>query len=167
MPYWRALLTHLRAALFDVGVLVLFSLLPLVLARLGPAVRREPSPYSDGLFGFFFSGQLALLTNGALATMILLCLRKKLPNWMTQSVGILSIATLFFLGWLIGNDPTLTNAPFTFVGPVSGGLYVAAQIGLVFVLAVSKIDLSDGGKQSSAQTKSLQDDLDKSKNPEQ
>ena len=156
MAYWQALRRHLGDSAIDVFLLTLFGLMPLIFARLEPLARgaRSSSVWGE-IQGVFNSGQLSLYTVTTLATIVILCLRSKLPPHSNILVGATAALGLTLIAWLIGIDPTFANASRTFVGPLSGWLFLLVQLGSVFILAAAKVDLGDISPVAESQTQEL------------
>lgn len=118
--YWKAVFNHLGSAAFDVLFVAFFSLAPLLLGRVVYIVQKDMSP--GDFWIFLTNGQLAFFSMGSLATLFLLCLRKKLPDTATLLIGLITGACMLFLCALVGIDPTLQKGQ-SFVGPSALGLY--------------------------------------------
>lgn len=120
--YWSLVGQRLWGATFDVLFVALISLSPLIFGRLVLIVGHK----SDGndYWDFLVNGQLSFYSMGSLATLLLICFRKKLPEVVTIWIGLLSIFGLIFLAVLVGVDPTL-QAGMQFLGVYALYIYIA------------------------------------------
>ncbi|MDH2151291.1 hypothetical protein, partial [Sphingobium yanoikuyae] len=93
--YWKAVVSHLGSAAYDVLFVAFISLMPLLLGRLASVINHEATagPY----LAFLSNGQLAFFSMGSLATLLLYCLRKRLPDASALWIGLVSITLLLFL----------------------------------------------------------------------
>lgn len=150
--YWLAVARHLGDAIFDVLFVAILSLTPLLLGRIVPLVLNQSQP--GAYWEFLTNGQLAFFSMGSLATLLLLCFRKKLPNTGTLWIGFFSVICLLFLMVLVGVDPTLQK-PITWVGQAA--LYLYGTVLLVRILAeamksVGASDALDAGTRAAKKT---------------
>lgn len=128
--YWRAVLSHMASATYDVLFVALFSLAPLLLGRL--AVIMNGAQHTETYWAFLTNGQLAFFSMGSLATLLLFCFRKKLPDSATLWIGLGTVACLLFLVALVVIDPTLQKGQ-SFVG--ASALYLYLGVLLIRILA--------------------------------
>jgi len=124
--YWKAVARQLGTAVFDIIFVAVLSLAPFLLGRL--AIVLKQSDQWEEYWSFLFNGQLSFFAMGSLATLLLLCFRKKLPDMATIWIGAFSVCCMLFLITLVGYDPTLQGGQ-SFIGRWALYLYV-------FVLAV-------------------------------
>ena len=143
MKYVRAFFSDIGPATFDVLFVSVVSLMPLLLARLTPIIRRqEPHLASGWLWQLLTNGQLAFYALGSLAAIALVVYKgESLPGPLRILFGSLSLVFILFIAYLIGVDPTLANAPATFVGPTSFWLYVVTQLMAVAVTSFQRFSL--------------------------
>lgn len=141
MEYFRLLRRHIGVALVDVGAISFISLMPLILARLTPFARAEAQP--EPFWGFLTNGQLAFYSIGSFAVMLMAVFRGKLPINFGILVGLISLAGLVFLAWLIGIDPKLERASITFVGVTTLYMYIAVQVLRIVVDAAKQVGPGD------------------------
>ncbi len=156
--YGRAAWRNIGPAAFDVGFIAIVSLIPLFLARLTPLIRREqPNLGAAWLWQLLTNGQLAFYALGTLAAIALVIYKGEiLPKFLRLTFGSLSCVFLLFIAYLIGVDPTLRNAPLTFVGVTTFWIYLTTQIMAIAVSAFEKFGLGSAlraGDESAAQTK--------------
>jgi hypothetical protein len=130
--YWSAVFQRLGGSAFDVLFVALISLAPLLLGRL--VLVLGPRATEQNYWAFLTNGQLAFFSMGSLATLLLLCFRKKLPDVGTMWIGLFTVFCLLFLMVLVGVDPTLQTA-MSFVGHAA--LYLYVTVLLVRILAES------------------------------
>lgn len=159
--YAKALLRNIGPAAFDVLFIALVSLIPLVLARLTPLINREQLVLGESWWWrLLTNGQLAFYALGTLAAIALVVYRGDvLPKSLRLLFGALTLLFILFIAYLIGVDPTLTNAPLTFVGVTTFWIYIITQIMAIAVSSFEKFGLGSvlsAGDESADQT---QDDL--------
>ena len=145
-------------ALVDVGAVSLITLMPLLLARLGPLANPALSP-TEPFWGFLTNGQLAFYSIGSLATILMTVFRQKIPKTLSLLMGLGSVFALLFLAWLIGIDPRLANASITFVGVTTLYLYLVVQVSRVVVEAAKQINTGDALKAGDRSTNSVREGL--------
>lgn len=145
MKYVRAFWSDIGPATVDVIFVAVVSLIPLLLARLTPIIdRREPNLAPGWLWDLLTSGQLAFYALGSLATIALVVYKgESLPAVLRTLFGCLTLIFILFIAYLIGVDPTLANAPHTFVGETSFWLYLFTQIMAVAVVSFQRFSLSE------------------------
>lgn len=143
MRYTRALWSGIGPATFDVAFVAVVSLIPLFLARLTPIIRRqEPNLAPGWLWDLLTNGQLAFYALGSLATIALVVYKgESLPSSLRLLFGALTLLFILFIAYLIGVDPTLANAPYTFVGETSFWLYLITQLMAVAVVSFQRLSL--------------------------
>lgn len=156
--YGRALWRNIGPATFDVVFIALVSLLPLLLARLTPLIERRELRLGDAwLWNLLTSGQLAFYALGTLAVISLVIFRGDLlPKPLRIVFGSLTSLFIIFIAYLIGVDPSLTNAPATFVGVATFWLYFFTQIMAIAVGSFEKFGLGSvlqAGDESADRTK--------------
>lgn len=128
--YWKAVCSHLGTAVYDVLFVALFSLAPLLLGRLViPMKNLNPD---ESYWDFLFNGQLSFFAMGSLATLLLFCFRKKLPDSATLWIGLFTVLCMLFLVTLVGFDPSLQMGQ-AFVG--QSALYLYSIVLLIRILA--------------------------------
>lgn len=91
--YWLAVARHLGSAAFDIIFVAFLSLAPLLFGRMILLMNQS---VSSSYWDFLTNGQLAFFSMGSLASLLLLCFRKKLPNTGTLWIGPFSIFCLLF-----------------------------------------------------------------------
>jgi hypothetical protein len=91
----------------------------------------------------------------SLATIFLFCLNGGLPKPLSLTFGAAVVVTLIFISFVLGADPTLAHASTTFIGPVTGWIFVGAQLGLLAIYAMSVAKITDGPTLAAEDTKSL------------
>lgn len=145
MKYARAFWSDIGPATFDVLFVAVVSLIPLLLARLTPIISmREPHLKAGWLWDLLTSGQLAFYALGSLATIALVVYKgESLPALLRLIFGCMSLVFILFIAYLIGVDPTLANAPHTFVGETSFWLYLITQFMAVAVVSFQRFSLGD------------------------
>jgi hypothetical protein len=146
----------LGSATFEVGFVTVISLLPLVLARIEPFAKGDPEALAKLRIGdIFISGQLALYALSSLATIFLFCLNTDLPKVVRFPFGAAVVVTLIFISFVLGADPLLTHASTTFIGPLTGWIFVGSQFALLALYAMSVAKITDGPTIASEDAKSL------------
>lgn len=165
MKYVRAFLSDIGPATFDVLFVAIVSLIPLLLARLTPIIdRREPNLASGWLWDLLTNGQLAFYALGSLATIALVVYKgESLPATLRLIFGCLTLVFILFISYLIGVDPTLANAPHTFVGETSFWLYIITQLMAVAVVSFQRFSLGDVLKAAAQGAQDTSTDLGKRK----
>ena len=158
LDYLRSWGRHLGTALVDVGAVSLITLMPLLLARLGPLANPSHNS-TEPFWGFLTNGQLAFYSIGSLATILMTVFRQKIPKTLGLIMGLGCIFSFLFLAWLIGIDPRLTNASVTFVGVTTLYLYIIVQLSRVIVEAAKQISPSDAFKAGERSTNSVKKGL--------
>lgn len=156
--YGKALWRNIGAATFDVAFIAVVSLLPLFLARLTPLIERQEVRLGEAwLWKLLTNGQLAFYALGTLAAIELVVYRGDvLPKTLRIVFGALSGLFILFIAYLIGVDPTLSNAPLTFVGVTTFWLYLITLFMAVAVSSFEKLGLGSvlrAGEESANQTK--------------
>lgn len=147
--YWCAVARHFRSAAFDVLFVTLVSMSPLLFGRLISLVLTHSQ--EGGYWDFLLNGQLAFFSMSSLASLVLLCFRKKLPDKGTLWIGCFSLICLLFLMALVGADPSLQKAP-TWVGKWALFLFLAAVIVRILAEAMKSVgprDALDAGARAS------------------
>lgn len=138
--YWKAVASHLGTAVYDVLFVAILSLAPLLLGRL--AVVLEPNDVSEGYWDFLFNGQLSFFAMGSLATLLLFCFRKKLPDIATLWIGVFTVSCMLFLVALVGFDPTLQKGQ-AFVGQSALVLYISVLLIRILADAMKTVGAGD------------------------
>jgi hypothetical protein len=143
MKYLRAIGSNIGSAIFDVAFVAIVSLIPLFLARLTPIIRREEVNLASGwLWSLLTNGQLAFYALGTLAAIALVVYKgENLPTFLRTAFGAATLIFILFIAYLIGVDPTLTNAPFTFVGVASLWIFLLTQLMAVAVTSFERLSL--------------------------
>lgn len=159
--YWRAVGRRLAGAAFDVLFVALIGLAPLLLGRLILVIK--PQPGTEKYWTFLTNGQLAFYSMGSLATLLLFCFRKKLPDVGILWVGPFAIACLLFLMVLVGVDPTLHAESFSFVGVAALYLYIAVLLVRIFADAMKDVSPSEALDAGSAASLKTQNELKRRK----
>jgi type IV secretory pathway VirB6-like protein len=95
---------------------------------------------------------------GSLATLLLLCFRKKLPDMGTIWIGLFSIVCLLFLMVLVGVDPTL-QAAATMVGQAALYLYLVVLGVRILADAMKAVGPTDALAAGSSASKRTEDAL--------
>jgi peptidoglycan/LPS O-acetylase OafA/YrhL len=157
--YWRAVLSHLGLAAYDVLFVAFFSLAPLLLGRLVAVINKTST---EDYWAFLSNGQLAFFSMGSLATLALLCLRKKLPDAATLWIGLGSIACMLFLVALVAVDPTLQKGE-AFVGAVAFWLYLGVLVIRILADAMKSVNSGDALQAGNAMASRLQSELQRRK----
>lgn len=139
--YWKAVLSHLVSATYDVLFVAIFSLAPLLLGRLAIMMNSENST-SESYWAFLTNGQLAFFSMGSLATLLLFCFRKKLPDAATLWIGLGAVACLLFLVALVVIDPTLQKGQ-SFVGASALYLYLGVLLTRILADAMKAVGAGD------------------------
>jgi amino acid transporter len=142
LDYIRAMGKHLGSSAADVLFVSAISLAPLLLGRL-VLVVDESRKFEGSYWDFLSNGQLAFYSMGSLATILLICYRKKLPEQVGLFFVLLATFALLFLMILVGIDPTLNAKSFSFVGWAALILYIAVQIVRILVEAMRRVDAPD------------------------
>jgi hypothetical protein len=138
--YWKAVAGHAGTAIFDVMFVALFSLAPLLLGRLIiPLKNINPN---ESYWDFLFNGQLSFFAMGSLATLLLFCFRKKLPDAATLWIGAFTVVCMLFLGALVGFDPTLQMGQ-SFVGQFALFLYCFVLLLRILADAMKAVGVGD------------------------
>ena len=154
--YWRAVLSHLAPAAFDVLFVALIGLMPVLLGRAIMALR--PVEGAQPYWAFLTNGQLAFFSMGSLATLLLLCFRKKLPDMGTLWIGLFSVTCLLFLMVLVGVDPTLQDAA-ALVGQAALYLYLLVLAVRILADALKAVGPSDALEAGASASKRTEDAL--------
>jgi hypothetical protein len=137
--YLKAMLNHVGTAAFDVLFVAIVSLAPLLLGRLSATVNNTSE---ESYWAFISNGQLVFFSLSSLATLALLCFRKKLPDIATIWIGLLSIIFMLFLVALIAIDPTLQKGQ-TFVGAAAFWLYLCVLLVRILAEAMKLVNSGD------------------------
>lgn len=140
LDYIKAVGKHVGAAAFDVLFISVISLSPLLFGRLVLVFGKQAS---DSYWDFLFNGQLAFYSMGSLAAILLVCFRRKIPEPISVFVGLCAVLALFFLMVLVGIDPTLNSASFSFVGSAALVMYLIVQLTRILVDAMRRVDAPD------------------------
>lgn len=151
--YLGAVVRRLGGAAFDVLFVALIGLAPLLLGRLILVIK--PQEGTEKYWTFLTNGQLAFYSMGSLATLLLFCFRKKLPDVASLWIGLFSTACLLFLMVLVGVDPTLHAESFSFVGIAAFYLYLAVLLVRILADAIKDVSPSDAlnaGRNASLKT---------------
>lgn len=156
IAYWKAVLGHVWSAAFDVLFVALISLAPLLLGRLSLLIKDGMQ--SDDYWAFMWNGQLAFFSMGSLATLLLFCFRKKLPDIATLWVGLLTCACLLFLVALVGIDPTLQQGQ-SFVGSAALALYLGVLAIRILADAMKTVETADALSAGTNVSKKVQKSL--------
>lgn len=157
--YWKAVLNHLGLAAYDVLFVALLSLAPLLLGRLAAAVN---SGSTEEYWAFLSNGQLAFFSMGSLATLTLLCIRKKLPDGATLWIGLGSIGCMLFLVALVAIDPTLQKGQ-AFVGAVAFWLYLGVLAVRILADAMKSVSSGDALQAGAAVASKVKSELQRRK----
>jgi len=154
--YWKAVATHFGTAVFDVLFVALFSLAPLLLGRLN--ILLKPNIHHDNYWDFLSNGQLCFFSMGSLASLLLFCFRKKLPNGATLWIGLFSVVCMLFLVALVGFDPTLQMGQ-TFVGQSALYLYIFVLLIRILADAMKAVGAGDALKAGASAAARVQHEL--------
>ncbi|MXO58478.1 hypothetical protein GRI89_02810 [Altererythrobacter salegens] len=157
--YWKAVLGHLGLAAYDVIFVAFFSLAPLLLGRLAAVVNKNST---EDYWAFLSNGQLAFFSMGSLATLALLCIRKKLPDSATLWIGLGSIACMLFLVALVAIDPTLQKGQ-AFVGVAAFWLYLGVLVVRILADAMKSVNSGDALQAGATVASKVQDELQRRK----
>lgn len=123
--YFKAVLRHVGTATFDTIFVAVVGLAPLLVGRLASLVTDG---LPDGAYWrFLTNGQLAFYSMSSLATLLLVCLSKKLPDKATKLIGFFAIGCALFLVALVAADPTLQRGQ-AFFGASALYLYLGVLI---------------------------------------
>lgn len=155
--YWSAVGRHFFGAVFDVLFVATVSLAPLLFGRL--VLLNRPSAGAQDYWAFLTNGQLAFFSMGSLATLLLMCFRKRLPDVGTLWIGLFSVICLFALGVLVGVDPTLQTAASK-VGIAALYLYVLVLAVRILAEAMRSVGPSDALAAGTTATKRTQQGLE-------
>jgi type IV secretory pathway VirB6-like protein len=156
--YWLAVSRHLLTAAIDVLFVALIGLMPILLGRL--ALVLGPDGAAQNYWAFLTNGQLAFFSMGSLATLLLICFRKKLPDSGTLWIGSFAVICLFFLMVLVGVDPSL-QAAAAMVGRAALWLYILVLVVRILADAMKAVGPSDAleaGANASRRTASALND---------
>jgi hypothetical protein len=138
--YLKAVVGHIGTAIFDVLFVAIFSLAPLLLGRLViPLKNTNPN---ESYWDFLFNGQLSFFAMGSLATLLLFCFRKKLPDVATLWIGAFAVGCMLFLVALVGFDPTLQMGQ-SFVGQSALLLYSVVLLLRILADAMKAVGVGD------------------------
>lgn len=158
----RLFLKNFGGAFFEVAFVTFISLLPLGLARIEPFAHGDPNGWSKlNLHEIFVSGQLALYALSSLATIFLFCFTDGIPKSLKLTFGGAVLVTLIFISFVLGADPTLTHASSSFIGPLTGWIFVGAQLGLVAMYTMTVTKITDGPTIAAEDSASLSKKLEK------
>lgn len=135
--YWKAVGTHVGTAFYDVIFVALITLAPLLLGRL--ALLLDPQVGRESYWAFLSNGQLSFFSMGSLATLLLFCFRKKLPDAATLWIGSFSVICMLFLVALVGFDPTLQKGQ-AFVGRSALALYLVVLLVRIVADAMKSVE---------------------------
>jgi peptidoglycan/LPS O-acetylase OafA/YrhL len=155
VEYWRAVFGRLGWAALETLFIAAVSLAPLLAGRWVYFAKLRPAGQS--YWDFLTNGQLAFYSMGSLAALLLVCLRKRLPDLANLVVGAFSVGALIFLMVLVGVDPTLSKGAYELVGRGALYLYIAVLIVRMVTDAMKGISTPDAllaGERVTAKLKS-------------
>lgn len=152
--YWKAVSARVLGAAFDVLIVALISLAPVLLGRL---VNQLTNKSVGSYFDFLTNGQLAFYSMGSLATLLVLCFSESMGKISRKVIGTWCAACLLFSAALVGFDPTLNANSYTIFGKIILIVYVVTLLVKIYVDAVKSVD---GGQLSKAATKKTNDEID-------
>jgi|GEM_PF-5024488 len=167
MKYAKAFWSDIGPATFDVAFVAIVSLIPLILARLTPVVQREELNLAPNwLWDLLTNGQLAFYALGSLAAIALVVYKgESLPGPLRVIFGALTLIFILFIAYLIGVDPTLANAPYTFVGETSFWLYCITLLMAVAVTSFQRFSLGEILEAAAESTRETTNNLGSRKGP--